>query len=379
MKKLLILFVCSICLSACSSQSSNTTSPTPTPSQLVAKGSRVIGMDTNDASSDYSFVQSYQAAQSIGVTTGTLHIAWNSDEAAGSGATSGTFTDHFGALASANAYYPATTPASQVSLTIAPIDTPGPALPSDLSGVAMDNANVITRFNHFMDWALSQIPTAQITSIQIGNEIDAPSGASTALYWTQYKTFLTAVIAHLHTVKPGVKIGVTVTLYGLIGQSAAGATAATGISNLLSVVDEIGLTYYPLDSNFMMKDPSVVATDFAAVFTTLPSTTTVFIQEIGYSTSSSCGGSTANQVSFIDQIFSAWDLHASRIPFLAFLRMNDLSNANATSIATSFGLGGNAAFVAYLQTLGFRTYSGPSSFKSGWTELQNQTHLRGWW
>ncbi len=364
-------------MSACSS-SSSTPATTPTSPSVVAKGARVIGMDTNDAAADFNFNQSYALAQSIGVGAGTFHLDWNTDEGAGSGSTSGTLTDVSSSLAIINAFYPATTPSSLVSLTIAPIDTPGAELPSDLSGDSMDNSNVIVRFTKFMDWALTQTPNVNFTSIQIGNEIDAPSAASSALYWSQYKTFLTSVVSHIHGTKPGVKVGVTVTLYGLLGQSGNGSVAQTGILSLLSVVDELGLTYYPLDGNFYVKSPSVAATDIAQVFT-LVGSTPIYFQEVGYPTSSGCGGSEANQSLFIDQIFSAWDLHASQIPFLSFLRMNDYSSSNATSVASNYGLSGNTAFVAYLQTLGFRTYSSPSSTKPAWSELQNQTHLRGWW
>jgi hypothetical protein len=143
-------------------------------------------------------------------------------------------------------------------------------------------------------------------------------------------------------------------------------------------IDVLGLTYYPLDSGYMAKKPSVVAGDFAAVFA-LATNTPVYIQEVGYPTSATCGGSAENQLIFIDNVFSAWDAYAAKIPFLSFLRMNDYSAAYAASEAALYGLGGNAAFVAYLQTLGLRTYPAPSSFKPAWAEIQDQTRLRGWW
>ena len=343
---------------------------------VVAKGARVLGMDTNDPSPDFSFVQSYSAAQGIGVGAGTTHLNWNGDEGAGSGATSGAFTDTVGQLASVNAYYRAV--GSKVSVTVAPIDTPGFELPIDLVGLPMDNANVIARFNAFIDWVLAGVSNASLVSLQIGNEIDAPAPASTSLYWSQYKTFLTAVVGHLHSVKPGLKIGVTVSLYGLIGQGSGGFTAQTGILNLLPVIDVLGVTYYPLFSNFQTKDPSVVPGDFAQVFS-LVGTKPVYVQEIGYPTSSSDGSSNALQTAFVAQVFATWDLYALKIPFLALLRMNDLSLAGATSLAANYGLSGNPAFVAYLQSLGYRTFNAPTASKPAWAEVMNQTRVRGWW
>jgi hypothetical protein len=368
-----VLFLLMV-LSACAPKSSD---PSPT-TGIVAKGGRVLGMDTNDAAADFNFTQSFAAAQSIGVSAGTLHLVWNGDEGAGSGSTSGPFTDVGGALASANAYYSTLANPASLSLTIAPIDTGGTFLPSDLGGQTMDNANVITRFNAFADWALGRLPNVQLVSIQIGNEIDAPGGASSATYWSQYKTFITAVASHLHSTRPGVKIGVTVTLYGLLGQSGNGMVARAGIISMLSSIDEIGLTYYPIDNTFTVKDPSVVAADFNSVFA-LVGTMPVYIQEAGYPSSSSCGGTQANQAAFIDALFAAWDAHASQIPFLSILRLNDYSHSSAVSVATSYGLGGNTAFVAYLETLGLRTYTAPSAFKSAWSNLQNRTRERSWW
>lgn len=374
-----LIFIVSIGLMSSCNGSSNDSGGTGggVGSGVVPKGTRILAMDTNYAAQDFSFLQSYAAAQSIGVSAGTTHIDWATDEAAGSGATSGTFTDSGSALADSNAFYSTTTPVSQLSLTVAPIDTAAFELPSDLAGLPMNNANVIARFNKFMDWVLAQLPAVSLTSIQIGNEIDTLPSANTAAFWTQYQSFLSAVVTHLHSVKPGVKIGVTVTLYGLTGSGSNGATALSGIVALAGIADEIGLTYYPMTSAFQMKNPSVVASDFAQVFLLLPNTP-IYVQEAGYSTSSTCGGSVANQVSFVDQIFSVWDAHASQIPFISFLRMNDYSVADATSYATSKGLGSNNAFIAYLQTLGFRTYTAPSGFKSAWSELQSQAQFRGW-
>jgi len=353
-------------------------SPTATPkNNVVLKGARILGMDTNNPAADYTFLQSYAAAQSIGVQAATLHIDWNTDEATGSGTTSGVMTDVGGALASANAYYPTTSPASMLSLTIAPIDTGSYKLPSDLNSLPqMSNATVITRFNKFMTWVLSQLPNTRFTSIQIGNEIDTLSAANTAAYWTQYATFLTSAVAHIHALKPGVKVGVTVTLYGITAQGYAGSAAQVGIKALAGIGDELGVTYYPLDNTYKMKAPSVVATETANMFAMLPTSTQVYFQEVGYASSSTCGGSQTNQSAFVDQIFSMWDTYSTRIPFLSFVRMNDLSSSTALTEAST--LSGNSAFVAYLQTLGFRTDPAPSGFKSAWLELQSQTKLRGW-
>ena len=142
-------------------------------------------------------------------------------------------------------------------------------------------------------------------------------------------------------------------------------------------MDELGLTYYLMDYTFMIKDPGVVTSDFNQVFA-LVGSVHVYLQEAGYSTSGDCGGSFANQSAFVDQIFSVWDTHSSQMPFVSFLRMNDLSLTDAESTASGYGLGTDTAFIAYLQTLGFRTYNSPSTNKPALIEVRNQTQLRGW-
>ena len=138
------------------------------------------------------------------------------------------------------------------------------------------------------------------------------------------------------------------------------------------------MTYYPQDSSYVVKNPGVIPSDLDQACS-LVGSKPIYIQEAGYQTSSTCGSSPERQAGFVQQLFTDWDKHVSQIPFVCFLRMNDYSAATAQNTANSFGLGNNPQFVGLLQTLGFRTYPTPSSFKSSWSELQNQTHLRGWW
>jgi hypothetical protein len=310
-----------------------------------------------------------------------VHTPWNNNEGTGSGTTSGTFTDTYGQLAAANWYYANTTPASLVSLTVSPIDTVGVMLPGDLAGTPFDNATVITRFKKYVDWLATMLPGTTFTSIQIGNEMDVPAAAGTAAYWSQYKTFLHDVVPYVKSKFPGVKVGFTVTAYGALGQGTNGATKQAGILSLLEETDLIGITYYPItlnpDATFSHKNPSVVIGEIDDLVAAIP-TKPIYIQEAGYSTSSACGGSEAAQADFVSSVFTAWDAHASRIPFISFLRINDLSNADATSTAAAYGLPGNASFIAYLETLGLRSYAAPSSYKDSWSRLTAETAARGW-
>jgi exo-beta-1,3-glucanase (GH17 family) len=348
----------------------------------------MLGIDTNDAAQDYTFAQSWAQAQSVGIHTGTNALDWGGplpNEGAGSnctpGALSGTMTGFI--LPALNGTY--TSSSAQLTLTIRPINGPiggTDQFPSDLTGLAASNANVICRFNKFVDSVLGGLGSVVFTNIMIGNEIDTNGSAGTAPYWSAYSTFFHQVAAHVRSAAPGVKVGFTVTLAGAAYGS---ATIQSGIQSLLPDADLLGVTYYPLDPAttppYGMKQPSVVAADFSALisrFSAIP----ISVQEVGYASQGATGctvASQANQAQFVSNVFAAWDANEAHIPFMSFLRMNDWSNTNAANTATAYGLGSNACFIAYLQYLGFRTDPTPSANKPAWTSLSNETHARGWW
>jgi len=65
--------------------------------------------------------------------------------------------------------------------------------------------------------------------------------------------------------------------------------------------------------NDMAKAPSVVTNDIADVFA-VAGKTPIYFYEAGYPISSAREGYEVDQSLFVDQIFAAWDLHASPIP-----------------------------------------------------------------
>jgi hypothetical protein len=345
-------------------------------------------MDTNDAAQDFTFAQSWAQAQSTGVHAGTNAIDWaigaSPYEGTGSGCTSGTFSTTLTStiLPDLNGQY--TSSAAQLTLTIRPINAGiggNNQFPSDLTALPASDANVICRFDKFVDAILAGLPNVVFTNIMIGNELDSNPQASTAAFWSDYSTFFQTVASHIHTALPGTKVGFTVTLAGAAYGS---STIQTGIQNLLLDADVMGVTYYPLDATtsppYGMEEPSVVAADFAALVAVHP-TATISVQEVGYASVGATGctvASQANQAQFVTNVFAAWDTYLSHIPFVAFLRMNDWSSSNAMSTATEYGLQSNPCFVAYLQNLGFRTDPTPSANKPAWTTLVDETAARAW-
>lgn len=321
----------------------------------VAKGLRQFGMDISDVASGSSYSNNLSTLQSLGGTFQTLHLNWNQIEASGSGALSGAFTDPYGgALASLNSI--ANSTGVKVTLRIHPVDIPGKSVPTDLSSARFNTANMKTRAKAMLDYVFTRISPSNVNQLLIGNEIDGYNPGADTNFWTDYPDFLNDVRTYINA-SYSVKVGFVTTLYGVTDSSktlhAGGANSVSVFSAWMSVVDTIGVTYYPLDNSFQMRAASVVATDFQnlAAFTAKP----IHIEEIGYASSAANSSSDYAQAEFFCEAFKAWDAHSTSITSLAILRMNDLSRASAETVATNYGLTGNEAFIEYIRSLGLRT------------------------
>ena len=105
----------------------------------VPKGNRVLGMDFSDTTQTGTFSDNAAKAKSLGASSTSLSLQWNQIETSPS-----TFTDPGGALAAANAYYPAN--GFHLVLTLRAIDTVAVPVPADLAGVDFNQASVISRY-----------------------------------------------------------------------------------------------------------------------------------------------------------------------------------------------------------------------------------------
>ncbi len=157
-------------------------------STAVSKGSRVFGMDILDVPTGGAYTDSLAALKSIGGTFQTLHLYWNQIEAAGSGSTSGVFSDPYNSLASMNSI--ASAQGVKVSLRIHPIDLPGKYVPSDLSSTRFNNANLKARAKAMINFVFTKIDHGNVNQIFLGNEIDGYNPGSDTNFWLDYPDFL---------------------------------------------------------------------------------------------------------------------------------------------------------------------------------------------
>jgi hypothetical protein len=252
-----------------------------------------------------------------------------------------------------------------VSLMIAVINTSLKDMPSDLSSLAFDDPQVIARFETLLDQVFAAIPNAQLASLGIGNEIDGY--LTTATQWTQYANFYAAVSAYARTKRPGLKVGVQGTLYGMLANQAA-------FQALGKVSDVFLVSYYPLNSDFTVKDPSVVSGDLSTLVAAFPGKP-IQIREAGYPTGSTVNSSTAMQSTFVSNLFSAWDQQANSIEYLCVTRLYDKTDAEIVNDAAYYGIT-DPKILNFIQTLGLRTADGTD--KPAMSTLTTQASARGW-
>jgi hypothetical protein len=324
---------------------------------VVPKGNRIIGIHVQPPE-DNNYDAAIAKAKSFGTESVPFFATWKSLETS-PGVYDGSL------LSLVNLYYPAQ--GLKNSITIATINTNVLEVPSDLAATPWDSPTMISRFNALQDFIFAQIPAVTLTAYCIGNEVDAT--LSSAADVAAYKTFYDATASHARTLRPGLKVGCTVQLRGLTGTSKA------LFQSLNAASDIIALTHYPLGPGFVVLPPSSVRADLEAVLAAYPSTP-VFVKEIGYPSSATCGSSEELQRQFIAEVFAVWDDHAARIPLLYFFLLSEWSQATVDGLAVYYGAA-TPEFKEFLRTLGLRSYAGSGSDKPGFTQLVAEAAARG--
>ncbi len=341
------------------------------------KSGRLLGFDILNTTENGSFYDNVTAAKAMGLEFITLHVHWSSIETA-----PGVYTDPAGALeglSTAAAAY-----GLKLALIISPIDLPGRATPADLNSTGFAEDDMINRFKACLDYILANwVDKSLLTSISVGNEIDAYNWTGNGDSPADYATFLWNIEAHLDGY--GVDTAFTGTHSGLI----SGTLKDQGVwTSMATVVDAIHVTYYPMTSDFQVEDPDVVEQDLQTLVDEFDkikgadqstgSSIPLYLQEVGYQTSSVCGSSNEKQAEFFYNFFQAWDKHGDRIPQASILRLCDVSQSSAEQTAADYGIPGNQGFIEYIRTLGLRTYPGTGVDKPAAAVIREETEKCGW-
>jgi hypothetical protein len=360
---LLILVAAVVSISACEpAEDEDTDEPTPTPTptatpNVVPAGNRVIALEINQpASEDHG--EMLGRAKDIGASAVQLTFSWQGLEP-----TANQIDVSF--LEFGMGYY--RDQGVEVVLSIPTLDTVAKLVPPDLAGTPMDDAQMIARFATLLDEVLA-VCGDELAYLVIGNEVNINLDGAPPADWDAFKAFVDAGVAHVHSVKPGVPVGISL---------ADGELPDARVNTLVSGTDVFFGTYYRIGNDFGggAADPNTPAEAFDLFLDAAGPTQPVVVKECGYPTGTQAGGSPAGQEQFVADVFTAWDERAARMPLLTYSRMFDGLRSECESTAASYGLPGNEPFIDFLCTLGLRNYD--DTPKPAWDDFSAHMTARG--
>lgn len=323
----------------------------------VPLGDRLLGLSVT-LPMDNDFNKWFREARSSGVNVVEVPILWNEMEPA-----KGQYKDPYNVLMMSRTFYPKQN--MKIALTLGPLDTNNNCMPADLKGKPFNDPEVIARYENATDYEFSQLQGVDIQSISIGNEVDVYLG-NDEQKWQQYQAFYSEVGRYLKSRHPGLKIGVKSTFAGLTKHNVDQVRSINSESDLVLV------TYYPLNDDFTVRGPASPLEDFAKVVALYPNKEIDF-RESGYPSSPLLGSSEEKQAEFVKQTFVAWDEQKDHVKLVIFMWLHDASPFQIDTWGRYYGFT-DSKFLAYLGTLGFRTYDGKD--KIAWTTFQDQAKAR---
>lgn len=320
-----------------------------------------IGMDisTMPQNSSFNYDSCFKVGKDLGMTQTGMFQTWKAIETS-------SLVYNMAYFNIANIYYPANN--MPLDLTLVPINTNVLEVPSDLTVTPMSSTVMISRFNRLLDTIKAHIPNVTLTSLVIGSEHDVYFGNNTT-QWNDYITFYNATMTYAKTLWPGLKVSTELTFNGI-------TTHSTLAQTMNANSDYIGVSYYPLNTNFTVKPVSTIPTDFATLVSLFPSQQLCFYQ-YGYPSSTLCASSDLQQAQFITQTFQSWDQYHNNIKMIDFTWLHDLDPAQVTYLSTYYNLN-DPVFLEYLRTLGVRTWGNKGTDKPALHELRCQAKARGY-
>jgi hypothetical protein len=248
-------------------------------------------------------------------------------------------------------------------LVIKTIDTNQLTLPADLmdagdstklsGSLQFDSPQVLARFAALMDAVTPLLVGQGGFYLAVGNEVDVWLGANSSAQ-SAYLTFISQARARVHLNDARLAVGATCT-FGVV--SAAPAL----LSSVLNVSDAASFTYYPLNPDFSVRDPSVVSADLAALVGAAAGKE-VLLQEVGYPAgylpTPGNGSSVTKQQQFVANVFASLTAQTA-IRYCSFMQMADYTPAEVSTYSAYYGIS-QPLFVEYLSTLGLIDSNGVS-------------------
>lgn len=232
----------------------------------------------------------------------------------------------------------------QVLLGIQVINTVKREVPRSLKKKDWDSPEMIAAFRDYIQWTAPQVKN-RVHMISIGNEVDTYFREHPE-EWDAYKRFYDQSIDYIHQVLPDVRVGTTMTFEGLTKGYVEQMTRLNERSDIVI------MTYYPLEK-LKVKTADAPLTDLPQMVKFAAGKPLV-MQEVGYPTASSLGGSMAGQAVFVENMFKAWEATGTAVPFISFFMQHDFADVTCRSLSDYYGAAQSTIMYDFLCSLGLR-------------------------
>eukprot|EP01083_Nonionella_stella_P087319 242861_1 len=257
------------------------------------------------------------------------------------------------------------------------INTNQLSIPSDLvtnnqlSGDLLFNSTAfLTRYFAVLSDIIPQIIAHRGFYVILANEFNGYSQLyDIPGYADSFVDFVERSMNHIHNTLgyKDLAVGVTIMHGGL-----ASLTGIAWYDRLLSVVDVMSVTYYPLQSDFSVQNPSVARHAFQEIIEYIPSDMAIIIQEFGYPSGylygSTNNSSQSKQAAFFTNMLeefissgavqlNAQYINQSRLRVASVFKMVDWSADTCTWYGSYYQIT-DPRFMEYLCTLGLFTFEG---------------------
>ncbi len=338
------------------------------PEEFIVKNNRIVAFDILDPTETGSFTLNYEIA-SEELNAGFIQLLqpWNSFSPTAANAFNGPAVDLFQTLD-----HFASSTGTKLSLIITPIDIPGRFVPSELANKKFNDPEMIDGFialiNHLFNSESGIVNPENVLALSVGNEINHYDWSGNNDLQAEYQTFLENIKPHVN--QYGIPLHFTGTLTGLV--------ETPGVwTEMANAIDKLSITYYPLNPDFSVKQPDIIFDDFQNLISTFGDQP-IFIQEIGYPSATRLNSSTQKQAAFFCNFFQVWDMYKDKITHTSILRLNDVSEASAKNTVQTYGILNDQNFIAYIQSLGIRTWEGIGQNKPAFETIRQELEKRSW-
>ena len=235
-------------------------------------------------------------------------------------------------------------------------------MPAAYAGLGWDSPQMIDRVTRLIE-AIAPVVGKRPWSYAVGNEIDT--------YFASRPQEIAAYARLLQQIKPRVQALHPGAMFTTSFQAEAAPQLRTLYAPIVAALDSVSFNYYPLTPDYVVRPPSVVPGELRAM-ADAAAPKPLYLQEIGYPTSTVLGSSPAAQAEFVRLAFeTVRSLGPTRVLGATYLFQADFPEWVVELIAGAYNAGSHQKFREYIRTLGLR--DDRDRPKPAWTEFVKQT------